>query len=1291
MVAILEKSEYNVDFHPIVDFVEASPLRIETTKEGTKILATIDGNLRTVSEASIRQNLKLNDEAGISSLPDAELFENLTLIGYNVSPNQKFTFQKGQFFHQWKYLIHTIMQCISPKSTGFNEFSSNIDTALVCMATNRVYNFSKMIFDGMGEGSGTPIEPHHTPSTEAQQTSPTTYSSPTLPPVTTANISPVITTAPLPTIVPTDTPHLRHYTRRARIAQSLALPPVADEPASPLRDVRKNQVVEDKDRGVAEHSGDDSPIKGRRLDVGEKAAERVSDDTEEMATVLTSMDATTVLSSGVAEVPTGSGSIPTAAELPTGSDVVLTDGPIFATATVVTPYTRRKGKETMVESETLKKRDAEIARIHAEEELQIMIDGLDRSNETVAKYLQEYHQFATELPIERRIQLISDLVRYQDNYAKTSTLPHESTSRVTSLAADEGRVEDQQFEGKNQVVEDKDRGVAEHSGDDSPIKGRRLDVGEKAAERASLRKVIGHATSHLDRKTKSAWETCASDDDGKLLKYVDPSVNSNMLGIKCSKSFPLLVMVIPLVVRFLTASYEVPTANVIEFGDSYKAPQQESATASASEGSPKKMGRTAAFTTEDMQKRRNNVKARTTLLLALPDEHQLRFSKCKTTQDLVILKLIQRVKRLERELKVKTPPIKIQKADVRGRSSPSFSGRTVPLFDSMLVTMGEGLRTPTEPHHTPTPEALQSPQHDLSSSIHPPVTTETIPTVIPTDTPPLRQYTRRAKIAQSLTLPTVADKPASPLRDDSQAQDLEITSLKARIQLLEDKDGGGTKPSGEDAPIKGRSLETEEEAGVERSTERGSDDTEELVNVLTSLDAASILTSEVQVVSVPSAAEVATATVSVLTGNGLVPIASLIFTTASLVTPYTIRKGKEKIVETDTPKKKKLQEQIDIQLAREMEEQMAREYQRMSEKNEVIARHLHDYEQASADLRIREKIELINELVKYQDHHSKILKYQAQQSKPLSKKQHRKFYISVLKSYAGWKTKHFKEEGERVKRKGLRLEQESTKKVKTSKELSEEDFKGMMQLVLVEEVYVEALQLWTLMKETLSIRQATSDKEKELWVELKRLFEPDVEDQLWTHTQALMYDPVEWRLYDSCVVHYVLSRDQEIFMLVERDCPLRKGLGRIVRNKMFKAFPLPDYFPTASEDRFPLLSERDVTAEEVRTFDEDSGSRSNLLGTTSNNVIQALIPLVVPKEWIYYLEIQGLLRYECAGLAKDVLFGCATFMFGLFILIGVLSDLSKQFWVCVFLLPVMKIPLLEYFATASEEVFPRLS
>nr|GFA72381.1 synaptobrevin, longin-like domain protein [Tanacetum cinerariifolium] len=220
MVAILEKNERNADFHPIVDFIEASPLmyaltfkptiyfshirqfwstaRIQTTAEGTQILATVDGVLRSVTESLLRRNLKLQDEEGISSLPDTELFENLTLMGYNISPNKKFTFQKGQFSHQWKFLIHIIMQCFSPKSTGFNEFSGNIATALVCLATNRTYNFSQMIFDGLVK-----------------------------------NINKKVLKFLM---------YPRQYTRRARIAQSSALPPISDEPASPVRDVSEGEA-----------------------------------------------------------------------------------------------------------------------------------------------------------------------------------------------------------------------------------------------------------------------------------------------------------------------------------------------------------------------------------------------------------------------------------------------------------------------------------------------------------------------------------------------------------------------------------------------------------------------------------------------------------------------------------------------------------------------------------------------------------------------------------------------------------------------------------------------------------------------------------------------------------------------------------------------------------------------------------------------------------------------------------------------------------------------------------------
>nr|GFB05618.1 hypothetical protein [Tanacetum cinerariifolium] len=51
------------------------------------------------------------------------------------------------------------------------------------------------------------------------------------------------------------------------------------------------------------------------MDEGEAAAKRVSDDTEEMETILTSIDVATILASGVVEVPTGSGSIPTAGPL----------------------------------------------------------------------------------------------------------------------------------------------------------------------------------------------------------------------------------------------------------------------------------------------------------------------------------------------------------------------------------------------------------------------------------------------------------------------------------------------------------------------------------------------------------------------------------------------------------------------------------------------------------------------------------------------------------------------------------------------------------------------------------------------------------------------------------------------------------------------------------------------------------------------------------------------------------------------------------------------------------------
>ncbi|GKC97460.1 hypothetical protein Tco_1167735 [Tanacetum coccineum] len=111
--------------------------------------------------------------------------------------------------------------------------------------------------------------------------------------------------------------------------------------------------------------------------------------------------------------------------------------------------------------------------------------------------------------------------------------------------------------------------------------------------------------------------------------------------------------------------------------------------------------------------------------------------------------------------------------------------------------------------------------------------------------------------------------------------------------------------------------------------------------------------------------------------------------------------------------------------------------------------------------------------------------------------------------------------------------------VEKEKELSEEELQKLLVIVPVEEVY-------DLVKERFSTTEPTNDKDKELWVELKRLFKPDNDDTIWK-LQRYMHDPLVWKLYDTCGVHHVSSvRGHDIFMLVEKDYPLTRGLMTVM-------------------------------------------------------------------------------------------------------------------------------------------------
>nr|GEV11781.1 hypothetical protein [Tanacetum cinerariifolium] len=154
----------------IIDFLNANPIKYALTVNPTiytlcieqfwvtakakningeaQIHTKVDGKKVIISEATIRRDLKFEDEGRVDCLSNEVIFEQFPLMGYeNLS--QKLTFYKTFFSSQWKFLIHTFLQYLSAKTTAWNEFSSTMASAIICLAANQKFNFSKYIFDSM--------------------------------------------------------------------------------------------------------------------------------------------------------------------------------------------------------------------------------------------------------------------------------------------------------------------------------------------------------------------------------------------------------------------------------------------------------------------------------------------------------------------------------------------------------------------------------------------------------------------------------------------------------------------------------------------------------------------------------------------------------------------------------------------------------------------------------------------------------------------------------------------------------------------------------------------------------------------------------------------------------------------------------------------------------------------------------------------------------------------------------------------------------------------------------------
>ncbi|GJS22748.1 hypothetical protein Tco_0451380 [Tanacetum coccineum] len=87
MVAYLEKSDENAEFHQIVDFLSTCSINYALTAV-------------VISESTVRNDLLFDDEDGITCLINDEIFENLALMGYEQL-STKLTFQKGNGY-RWQ-------------------------------------------------------------------------------------------------------------------------------------------------------------------------------------------------------------------------------------------------------------------------------------------------------------------------------------------------------------------------------------------------------------------------------------------------------------------------------------------------------------------------------------------------------------------------------------------------------------------------------------------------------------------------------------------------------------------------------------------------------------------------------------------------------------------------------------------------------------------------------------------------------------------------------------------------------------------------------------------------------------------------------------------------------------------------------------------------------------------------------------------------------------------------------------------------------------------------------------
>ncbi|GJS08626.1 hypothetical protein Tco_0365422 [Tanacetum coccineum] len=118
--------------------------------------------------------------------------------------------------------------------------------------------------------------------------------------------------------------------------------------------------------------------------------------------------------------------------------------------------------------------------------------------------------------------------------------------------------------------------------------------------------------------------------------------------------------------------------------------------------------------------------------------------------------------------------------------------------------------------------------------------------------------------------------------------------------------------------------------------------------------------------------------------------------------------------------------------------------------------------------------------------------------------------------------------------------------------------------------------LYKLVKAKYGSTRPVEDLDLVLYGDLKTMFDPHVEDQVWKNQSD--YRVLEWKLYDSCGVHSLRKQNVHIHMLVEKRYPLTPATITDMLNKKLKDDHWNEMFTTAEKiktaRRFSTIRER---------------------------------------------------------------------------------------------------------------------